>query len=673
MKSSTADPPALKAALEFADDRGWYVFPMRFVKSEDGKVVKRPLTKWGSKGGVTNYDLDKIRRWWKKWPDAGVGIACGPSELIVIDVDGEDGTHSLARLEESLGALPKTLTALTSRGRHLYFDAPLGAPTTAGSLGTGIDTRGSGGAGGYVIAPPSHNPFTNTNYRWADENAGLAPLPQAWASALAAAKGSSHSPTSGARPHTVHKPPKDYATDALNDELRQLSEAEKGTRNDRLNEAAFNIGRYVGGGYLKRRRVVDELTRAALSIGLSDGETQATIVSGLGDGAKKPWVLEYEPIEDRVLSDVRALMLADRDDAEDHMDDLHDDEAVLELPDPEFVIDGWVPRGLYSMLYGEPGVGKTFALLGMARAVRRGTRWQDHKTARGAVLFYQGEGLAQLKPRIRAWDDRYRLRSDQSMAPGASLERTVDVTRAEGVAAIARTVRRFERERDCEVQMVVIDPLVEFMTGDENGDGMTEATKGLRALAGYLDIAVVVGHHTNASGERARGADFHRMRAGSFMRMEPRGEDTVGILQEKQKNAEELALVLDAVEHGDSLVLEWVENVTAADYRRAKDEAVKGRKRDEKTAVSWSKRHEALALLTEVIRDGQFAKPGDRSNNKVLARAKDLADNRKLDVGRPVLKETLGLMVDPHVHGLVRVEQGANTSALHYWIGDDDA
>lgn len=206
---------------------------------------------------------------------------------------------------------------------------------------------------------------------------------------------------------------------------------------------------------------------------------------------------------DETLTRVKQLFLEVDDQAHDHLGSLRSDDDVMAMPDPEYIIDGWVPRGVYTVLYGEPGVKKTFALLGMSRAVRRGTRWQDHKTTRGSVIFYQGEGLEQLKPRIRAWDSRYPLRKGQSMTPGAHTDHFADLTRPEGVAAVIRTVRGYEQANGTKVEMVVIDPLVEFMTGDENGEGMERATRGLRALAKLQNIAVVVGHHTNASGDRA--------------------------------------------------------------------------------------------------------------------------------------------------------------------------
>lgn len=358
--------------------------------------------------------------------------------------------------------------------------------------------------------------------------------------------------------------------------------------------------------------------------------------------------------EDRVLRDIRALVLASNDAARDHMGDIVDDEGLADIPAPEFIIDQWVPRGVYTVLYGEPGVKKTFAMLGMSRAVRRGTRWQDHKTRKGAVLFYQGEGLAQLKNRAAAWDSKYPLRKDQSMEPGGFLERFVDLTKPQGVAAIVRTVRRFEEANQTKVELLVVDPLVEFMTGDENGEGMDLATKGLRALAMYLDIGVVVGHHTNASGERARGADFHRMRAGAFMPMEELGDEQVGIWQKKQKNAEQVAVILDVVEHADSLVLEWVENLPVSAYAILKESEKKHRKETGQAKVEDAKRKKAGSLLLAAIED----KPG--SSQTALLRA-----CKGRGVGAEFLVQTLEQMVKSDV---VRVEKGPRDAQLHYPI-----
>ncbi|KQK32136.1 hypothetical protein ARD30_07700 [Bosea thiooxidans] len=89
--------------------------------------------------------------------DYNIGIATG-NGLFVIDVDdkgGKSGSRSLRNLEQSIGALPVTLTAGTpSGGWHIYLRADPKAwiPNSVGKLGEGLDIRGDGG---YVVAPGS--------------------------------------------------------------------------------------------------------------------------------------------------------------------------------------------------------------------------------------------------------------------------------------------------------------------------------------------------------------------------------------------------------------------------------------------------------------------------------------------------------------------------------------
>lgn len=365
-----------------------------------------------------------------------------------------------------------------------------------------------------------------------------------------------------------------------------------------------------------------------------------------GGGDYAPHDDEYE----RALAAVRAEFLVDLESSRDHLDDLLDDEGIAALPPVEYIVDDWVPRGGYSVLYGEPGVGKTFALMGMARAVRRGTRWQDNATRQGCVVFYQGEGLAQFQDRIAAWEARYPLRADQRMAAWGTTDRVVDLTTPEGVAAVICTVQGFGRRHDEPVALVVIDPLVEFMTGEENGDGMERVSRGLRALAKVLDVGVVVGHHTNASGERERGTAHLRMRAGAFVRMEKVDEagTAIGVMQQKQRNGEKQALVLEMRSSERSVVLEWTEAMVAQDYI-AKKEGAKRRAKDDGAA---SKRREAEALLLAAVTDC----PGISKTPLLKACLGE-------GVGKPALEETLAGLI---LIGRLRVEKGARDAQKHY-------
>jgi putative DNA primase/helicase len=124
------------------------------TRASCSSAAKHPRTKHGLKDASTDQRL--IADWWGQWPDANVGVRTGAaSGLLVLDIDvGSGGEESLARLEESPGRLPATVTALTGGGgRHLMFRHPGGeVQNSAGKLGAGLDTRADGG---YIVAPPS--------------------------------------------------------------------------------------------------------------------------------------------------------------------------------------------------------------------------------------------------------------------------------------------------------------------------------------------------------------------------------------------------------------------------------------------------------------------------------------------------------------------------------------
>ena len=113
---------------------------------------KRPYTKHGYKDATTDHK--QIKRWWKKWPNAFIGMPTGErSGILVLDVDIPDGALSLAMLETEVGPLPVTVEVRTqSGGRHLYFKNAPGIKNSAGKLGKNLDIRAEGG---HVIIPPS--------------------------------------------------------------------------------------------------------------------------------------------------------------------------------------------------------------------------------------------------------------------------------------------------------------------------------------------------------------------------------------------------------------------------------------------------------------------------------------------------------------------------------------
>lgn len=287
------DVRLMTTALAHAE-RGWRVFPLRAGD-------KRPALRADWERRATAADKARIRRCWEHGP-YNIGIACGPSGLIVVDLDvpkpGEqppaewarepgiqDGADVFATLCERHGRpFPfDTYTVRTGRGgMHLYFTAPLGMAlrNTAGRLGWLIDTRAQGG---YVVAAGSivaDRAYTVIN------DADPAPLPGWLATLLTAPDRPVSVPV--ALPEIPREHAAGYAGSALRGEVQRVLDAVPGNRNHTLNQAAFALGRLIAAGLLPESLVFACLAAAGRQVGLSARECEATIRSGLTSGARQP-------------------------------------------------------------------------------------------------------------------------------------------------------------------------------------------------------------------------------------------------------------------------------------------------------------------------------------------------------------------------------------------------
>jgi hypothetical protein len=167
----------LKAALWYAE-YGFHVFPIHSIQGglctcnvggRCNSPGKHPRTAHGCKDATT--DVKKITEWFTKWPNSGIGIATGPSNLVVVDVDPRNrGDVSMAELPP-LPLTPVTLTG--GGGLHYYFRKPSGQ-YKCGTLAQGVDIKADGG---YVAAPPSLH-ISGTPYR-ADPEARIGEVPLA--------------------------------------------------------------------------------------------------------------------------------------------------------------------------------------------------------------------------------------------------------------------------------------------------------------------------------------------------------------------------------------------------------------------------------------------------------------------------------------------------------------
>ncbi|MFD5974557.1 bifunctional DNA primase/polymerase [Streptomyces bacillaris] len=282
-------PSALLCAALQAAERGWHVFPLR---PRDKRPALHGETACPSTGDCAaghrkweqraTTDPDRIRKAWSSGA-FNVGIATGPSGLIVVDLDPvrakdlkgtPDGVTSLQALCERAGqTVPATYrTRTASGGHHLYFTAPDGVRlgNSAGRLGTHIDTRAQGG---YVVAPGSVLP--HGTYEVIDPFEPV-PLPE-WLHALLTPRQLSRGLTAAPVPVRASR----YAAAALEAETAAVAGAGEGVRNWTLVRAARALGRFIPSGDLARHEVEQALNSAGLAAGLRESECRAAITSAL--------------------------------------------------------------------------------------------------------------------------------------------------------------------------------------------------------------------------------------------------------------------------------------------------------------------------------------------------------------------------------------------------------
>lgn len=168
----------LKAALA-AQQRGHWIFPV----ARDDKVPHRLAGQWGQ---TATNDINQIIHFWTNVdPYANIGVACKPSQLLVVDLDvakadwnlvgtdwaylhqgygarvsGEEVwdemAHKLDTDEEDWSATYQVRTR--SGGIHLYYRWPAHWPkiSQASPVKGIVDVRGNGGRwGGYVLGEGS--------------------------------------------------------------------------------------------------------------------------------------------------------------------------------------------------------------------------------------------------------------------------------------------------------------------------------------------------------------------------------------------------------------------------------------------------------------------------------------------------------------------------------------
>ncbi|MEW9552606.1 bifunctional DNA primase/polymerase [Nonomuraea sp. NPDC050783] len=289
---------------------------------------------------AATLDPERISDWWQAHPGFGVGVACGPARLVVIDIDAHPtpvpdrdrllpgipiddrvdlaglatGFDTLALLAALRGEVSPAADSTTLRvrtpsgGLHVWYRAEPGHTflcSTGSSAGRAlawqVDVRAHGG---YIVAPGTRT--KDGAYTPVEGPRVPAPLPGWLAQELArtghvpapAHDGRHESPVPPRARQAVlgaggtHQPAERLMRRLLADVEDCAAVPQGAGFTAKLNRAAYTAGGLVAGGYLSAGEAEAQLTSAARQARPEQESRSARIIaSGMARGAARPLYL----------------------------------------------------------------------------------------------------------------------------------------------------------------------------------------------------------------------------------------------------------------------------------------------------------------------------------------------------------------------------------------------
>jgi hypothetical protein len=339
-----------------------YVFPL-------APQSKKPISRsYGLLDSTT--DPDQITKWWRENPRYNIGMNCGMSNKVVLDIDVKNGKNGMLSAYELFGENLHFFETKSSRtptgGFHFFYEyAGIDVCNSVGVLGVGLDIRATGG---YVVLPPSFvdDPEENVkgSYSW-----------------VLVEDGDLHGKTLPCLPFPdILRTNQEAKVTVPVADIIKISE---GSRNSELTR--------IAGAYRRIGMPQNEL-EAALRIA-----NQTRCVTPLPEKeivAIAKSVGKYAPNAKASVHSTVSLALPTGGEV------MTDEELIASCElEIAWQIEGFVQRSGLLLLSALPKVGKSDLARNMVRSVSCGEEFLGRRTAKGKVLWI---GLAEPKQKLRS-------------------------------------------------------------------------------------------------------------------------------------------------------------------------------------------------------------------------------------------------------------------------------
>ena len=264
--------------------------------------------------------------------------------------------------------------------------------------------------------------------------------------------------------------------------------------------------------------------------GFNVEQTRREVQTALA-GARTKWDLP-EPADDVEAEEVA------REEA-DAVFPLLDMDELENMPPPTWLVHEMIAQEGLSVIYGDPGAGKSFVALDMALRIAHAMDWHGVQTKAAGVLYIAGEGARGIGKRVKGW----RMENDMAGvdAPFMLLPIAVQLLDEKHRAKLLRTIDAACRRAGFPIGLIVVDTVSRALAGaDENGqEAMSSFVNACDLVRLHIGGAVVGIHHSGKDKEKGmRGSTVLLGGCDASIKVTKDGE-LVTLKTEKQKDAEE--------------------------------------------------------------------------------------------------------------------------------------
>ena len=209
-------------------------------------------------------------------------------------------------------------------------------------------------------------------------------------------------------------------------------------------------------------------------------------------------------------------------------------DELAQLPPPTWTLAHYLTSGGLSVLYGQPGHGKTFLSLAWSLSIATNRSWLAHAVRWGPVVWVATEGGWGLAQRVQAWLD---AQGEPTLHAALFVREPVNLLQESAVAALLKDLAH-DLPAAAQPVLITFDTLHGSMAGaDENDAGdMGKVIDSCRWISRETGAHVQLIHHTSKDAKWERGSGSLRGAADTMLKLEI--EDTVLTLTaDKQRDA----------------------------------------------------------------------------------------------------------------------------------------